>query len=149
MLNLFLYVILANSPTAVFDWFLFGVCRAKNKTESTVVKRKFGTEDDQIVLYTTMMGVLRGQLIDHSNRSIGCLDFDHLVETGRDDNDLKRFLDLFAIEEQSFRNTYQPPAVATNATVSPYLQIYMDTFVETSQAVWETCTAVSHYGWFN
>jgi hypothetical protein len=96
-----------------------------------------------------MMGVLRGQLIDHSNRSIGCLDFDHLVENGRDDDDLKRFLDLFAIEEQALRNTYQPPAVATNVTVSPYLQIYMDTFVETSRAVWETCTAMSHHGWFN
>lgn len=131
----------------LFCWFMIGI--VQNKTESTVVKRQFGTEDDQIVLYTTMMGVLRGQLIDHSNRSIGCLDFDHLVEKGRDDDDdLKRFLNLFDIEEQAFRNTYQPPA-ATNVTVSPYLQIYMDTFVETSRAVWETCTAVSHNGWFN
>jgi hypothetical protein len=122
---------------------VFWLC--DTKTESTVTKRHFGIEDDQIVLYTTMMGILRSQLIDHSNRSIGCLDYDHLAE-GR--ADLTRFLDLFGIKEQEFLDTYNPPPAA-NITVSPYLQIYMDTFVETSQAVWETCTARSQDGWFN
>jgi hypothetical protein len=113
-----------------------------------VNKRQFGIEDDQIVLYTTMMYVLRGQLMDHSDRSIGCLNCDHLAEEPVRRPDMKRLLDLFGIEERAVRDTYRPPA-ATNSTMSPNLQIYMDTYVETSRTVWETCTALSHNGWFN
>jgi hypothetical protein len=136
-------ILYQNSPPP-----FFGFAQQTNKSASTVNKRQFGIEDDQIVLYTTIMYVLRGQLMDHSDRSIGCLDYDHLAEEPVRRPDMKRLLALFGIEERAVRDTYRPPA-ATNSTMSPSLQIYMDTYVETSRAVWETCTAVSHNGWFN
>jgi hypothetical protein len=110
--------------------------------ESTVSKRHFAPEDDQITLYTTMLAVLRGQLLDLRTRSIACLDYDHLLP-GRH---LDTFLHLFGIDHAAFRATYKPP-VAKNTTVSPYLHVYMDTFAATSRAVWDTCQQVSSDGW--
>lgn len=63
-----------------------------------------------------MMGVLRGQLIDLKEKSIGCLDFDHLHVL-----DLDRFLDLFGTSHRDFESTYNPPK-AENITISSYLQ---------------------------
>lgn len=89
-----------------------------------------------------MMGILRGQLIDLKEKSIGCLDFDHLQGP-----DLDTFLQLFGISRDAFSSTYNPPK-AENITVSPYLQVYMDTFVETSESTWDTCREMESNGWF-
>lgn len=108
-----------------------------------------------------MLGVLRGQLLDWSARSIACLDFDHLAtaaaepdttrrqqQHGGGHNDLGTFLRLFGITVPAFRDTYRPPVSKNNNTnVSPYLHVYMDTFAATSRAVWDTCEAVSTHGW--
>jgi hypothetical protein len=123
-----------------------------------VVKRHFGDEDDQIILYTTMAAVLRAQLLDHGDKSIACLDYDHLLLSSSESNnnsnrknqndDLQRFLRLFGISPAAFRNVYRPPVPATELqdhhfNVSPYLQIYMDTLVATSRTTWDTCTAAT------
>jgi hypothetical protein len=97
-----------------------------------------------------MAAVLRAQLLDHGDQAIACLDYDHLTNNDHDNSstatsnnstDLDRFLRLFGIAPESFRQNFRPPQ-ASNFTVSPYLQIYMDTLMETSRVTWDACTTV-------